>query len=151
MGSAKGGNLRKALVVIQFACSVAMIISVLVVQKQLSFMRNFDLGVSLEQVVSLKTPSFNWQQDSLQRSRLAVLKNEINKIPGVRSITTSEIVPGLGISTISGSSGGMYWTKTPSAIARSTMYALGTDPEFFSTFGIDFLAGSFYQTVDQRR
>ncbi|HOY16018.1 MAG TPA: ABC transporter permease [Haliscomenobacter sp.] len=149
-GSSKGGNLRKALVVVQFACSIAMIISVLVVQKQLSFMRNFDLGVSLEQIVSLKTPSFNWQQDSMQRSRMAVLKNEINKIPGVRGITTSEIVPGLGISTISGSSGGMYWTKTPSAIARSTMYALGTDPEFFSTFGIDFLAGSFYQTADPR-
>lgn len=105
--------------------------------------------MSLEQIVSLKTPSFNWQQDSLQRSRLAVLKNEINKIAGVRGITTSEIVPGLGISTISGSSGGMY---SPNAQhnARSTMYALGTDPEFFSTFGIDFLAGSFYQTADPR-
>jgi putative ABC transport system permease protein len=150
MGNAQGGNLRKALVVVQFACSAGLIISVLVVQGQLRFMQKADLGLSLDQVVSLKTPAFNWQQDSIQRNKMAVLKNEIEQIPGVSSVASSDIVPGLGISTISGTSSGMYWLKKTNAVAQSAIYNLGTDAAFFSTFEVQFLAGSFYQSIDRR-
>lgn len=150
MGNAAGGNLRKALVVVQFACSVGLIISVLVVQGQLQFMQKADLGLSLDQLLALKTPAFDWREDSLQRSKMAVLKNELTQIPSVRSIASSEIVPGLGISTISGTSSGMYWLKTPNAVTHSTIYNLGTDVDFFPTFGVKFLAGSFYPSKDRR-
>lgn len=150
MGNAKGGNLRKALVVVQFACSVGLIISVLVVQGQLKFMQKADLGLSLDQLLALKTPAFDWREDSLQRSKMAVLKNELTQIPSIKAIASSEIVPGLGISTISGASSGMYWLKTPNAVTHSTMYNLGTDADFFPTFGVKFLAGSFYPSNDRR-
>ena len=150
MGNGQGGNMRKALVVVQFACSVGLIIGVFVVQGQLHFMQKADLGLSLDQVVSLKTPAFNWQQDSIQRNKMAVLKNEIEQIPGVRGVASSEIVPGLGISTISGTSSGMYWLKKPNAVAQSTIYTLGTDAAFFPTFDVQFLAGSFHQSMDRR-
>jgi putative ABC transport system permease protein len=150
MGSAKGGNLRKALVLLQFACSVALILSVLVVQGQLRYLQRADLGLSLDQILTLKTPTFDWREDSIYRTRIGVLKTEIQKIPGVRSLATSEIVPGLGISTISGSSGGMYWTKKPDVVSRATLYNLGADQAFYSTFGVRFLAGSFYESSDRR-
>lgn len=150
MGNAAGGNLRKALVVVQFACSVGLIISVMVVRGQLQFMQKADLGLSLEQLLAVKTPAFDWREDSLQRNKMAVLKNEIAQIPGVQSIASSEIVPGLGIATISGASSGMYWLKTPNAVSHSTIYNLGTDADFFPTFGVKFLAGSFYPSQDRR-
>jgi putative ABC transport system permease protein len=44
----------------------------------------------------------------------------------------------------------MYWLKKTNAVAQSAIYNLGTDAAFFSTFEVQFLAGSFYQSIDRR-
>ena len=49
----RGINLRKSLVVFQFAISVTLIISTLVIHKQLTYMRNQKLGFSKEQILVL--------------------------------------------------------------------------------------------------
>jgi ABC-type antimicrobial peptide transport system permease subunit len=55
----KGFHLRKALVVFQFAVSIVIIATTLIVYRQLSFMRNTDLGMNIDQTLVLKTPRIN--------------------------------------------------------------------------------------------
>ena len=143
-------SLRKGLVMCQFACSTALVVAVLVVSRQLAFLENHDKGLSLEQVVALKTPQFNWQQDSLNRRAMGFLKNEIARLSGVQSVAVSSVVPSLGLSTISGTNSGMQWLKKPEAASQATVYFLNTERAFFSTYGIRFLAGQPYEPASRR-
>ncbi len=143
-------SLRKGLVVCQFACSTALVVAVLVVSRQLAFLENHDKGLSLEQVVALKTPQFNWQQDSLNRREMGFLKNEIARLSGVQSVAVSSVVPSLGLSTISGTNSGMQWLKKPAAASRATVYFLNTERAFFPTYGIRFLSGQPYEPANRR-
>src|SRR5690606_3215627 len=52
-GTSRTGNLRKMLVVTQFACSVVLIFATLVVHKQLGFMQSHDLGFNKDHVITL--------------------------------------------------------------------------------------------------
>jgi putative ABC transport system permease protein len=144
-------GVRQVLVVLQFTCSIALIVSLLTVKKQLQFLHNHHLGLSLEQVLSIKPPVFNWQEDSINRRRTAALKNRLLQIPGISHLASSEIVPGLGISSISGTSDGVYWEKKPSAALHAPIYFVNADSAFYPTFGIDFLAGRFPNNGYDRR
>ena len=52
-----GHSMRKALVIFQFAVSILLIIGTLTVYRQISFMKNSDLGVNIKNVLVLKSPS----------------------------------------------------------------------------------------------
>lgn len=94
--AARGGAVifRKSLVVIQFAISVFMLISTLIVFDQLQYIRNKDLGFDKARVVRL-----NLQEDAM-RSKAPVLVERLKQIPEVTSIGRSSASPGQGISKI---------------------------------------------------
>ncbi|MEJ0029595.1 MAG: hypothetical protein WDO15_04170 [Bacteroidota bacterium] len=54
MKSSGGNVLRKALVVFQFGASVFLIVGSIVVYDQLRFMKNKELGVTLDQTMVFK-------------------------------------------------------------------------------------------------
>lgn len=142
--------LRKVLVVLQFGCSTVLIVAVLAVWQQLNFLEKHDKGLSLEQVVALKAPELDWRRDSVNRRDMAFLKNEIGRLSGVEAVAVSSVVPSLGISTISGTNGGMQWTKKPEAASRATVYFLSVERAFFPTYGIRFLAGQPHESSNRR-
>ena len=94
-GRAKPGSgglsLRKALVVVQFAMSVILIVGTLVVYQQLDFMKSMDLGFQKDQVVV-----FDFQGDPIVTQRYEVFKNEIARIPGVANVAASGSTPSTG-------------------------------------------------------
>ncbi len=90
-GGTKGIMLRKFLVILQFTLSTGFIIATLVVYKQLTFMREQDLGFNKEQVMVINTEG-DPQRFAVQES----LKN----IPGVLSTTLSSNVPGTNNFTV---------------------------------------------------
>ncbi len=145
----EGHFLRKGLIVFQFACATGLMIALAVVWRQLSFMQNHDKGLSLDQIVALKTPAIDWRQDSLNRHRIAVLKNGLAAVGGIRSGTASSVVPGLGISTVSGTSAGLVVADRPADLRPGTVYSVDVEPDFFETYGIRFLAGQPYYAVDR--
>jgi len=83
----KGNFLRKSLVVIQFTISTALIISTIVVYKQLSYMRSQDLGFNKDQKMIIDTGN-----DSLKLA----FKQSLSSIPGVLSTSMSGSIPGGG-------------------------------------------------------
>ncbi len=143
-------NLRRALVVFQFACSTILIIGIVVIVQQLRFMRNHDKGLSLEKVIALKIPEPDWRQDSINLQKTEVFRQQISQLTGVRSVATSSIVPGQGMSTIAGTSSGLFWTENPALVSSATVYFYYTDPGFFPTYKIRFLAGATYQALTRR-
>ena len=89
--SGKSGSaiLRKSLVLFQFSISIILIIFTILINQQINFMREFDMGFDKDQIVILKTPermSYNSE----------TVKSKINAIPGVLESTTSLGVPTMG-------------------------------------------------------
>ena len=89
----KGGNafFRKFLVVFQFAISIFMLISTLIVYDQLQFMRNKDLGFEKDRVVRLSLNERALQEKS------QVLVVRLRQSPEVASVGMASSWPGEGI------------------------------------------------------
>jgi len=85
----KGAKLRKGLVVFQFAISILLLISTAIVSRQLSFMRNRDLGFDKEQIIVLSL-----RGSGEARQKYDVLKNEFLKHSTIVSASASFTVPG---------------------------------------------------------
>jgi putative ABC transport system permease protein len=84
----RSGFLRKVLVVIQFFIAIIMIIATIIVSKQLSFLRNTDLGFKKKNLIVMEL------QDSTFRSKAEVFKNELLQNPAIVSVTNCTGVPG---------------------------------------------------------
>lgn len=85
--SLKGVLLRKGLVSVQFAISIALIIATIVVYTQMNFMRNRDLGFSKDQMLIV-----NSEGDPKKEA----FKESLRNLTGVKSTATSSSVPGSG-------------------------------------------------------
>jgi putative ABC transport system permease protein len=91
--SGKGIVLRKALVVGQFAITVALIIGSIVVYQQMKFVNNQDLGFNLSQVLVVRPPELTgW--DSTFISRENSFTEQLKQLQHVYGATTSWNVPG---------------------------------------------------------
>lgn len=91
--AARGGNaaFRKALVITQFALSIFMLISTLIVFDQLQFLRSKDLGFTKENVIRV-----NLNNRQLQ-SQADVLADRLRQLPEVVAIGRANSSPGQGI------------------------------------------------------
>jgi putative ABC transport system permease protein len=85
---AAGGRLRQTLVVFQFAASIILIVSTLVVYNQLDFLRNQQLGFDIEQVVVLPI------KDNTLRNQVETAKTALNTNPHVISTAAVSNLPG---------------------------------------------------------
>jgi putative ABC transport system permease protein len=80
----KGQTLRKALVVVQFAIAVFMIIGIVVVVRQIEYLKTKDLGFNRERLVVV--PAGGPKNDSL--------RNRILQNPNVKSVSFDLTIPG---------------------------------------------------------
>jgi putative ABC transport system permease protein len=80
-------RIRTILVVFQFAISIILILSSLIIYKQIRYMLNKDLGFDKEQLLVIR------RSEALQK-QILLFKAEVNKIPGVLSSTNSTEIPG---------------------------------------------------------
>ncbi len=91
--AARGGSVifRKALVVAQFAISIFMLISTLVVFDQLQYIRNKDLGFDKARVIRLNLSERDMQAKS------QVLVERLKQLPEVTGVGMANASPGQGI------------------------------------------------------
>jgi putative ABC transport system permease protein len=82
--SFRGINLRKGLVLLQFAISQILIVGTLVVAHQMNFFQNEDLGFNKEAVVSFGIPD---------GSKKDILKQQLKSEPGLTDISFSSGAP----------------------------------------------------------
>ncbi|MCE7053110.1 ABC transporter permease [Algoriphagus sp. AGSA1] len=135
--NSKGVQLRKALVVFQFAASIALIAGTFGVREQLHFMRHQDMGLDLEQTLILKGPGI---KDSTYQSQLAFFKNEVQMLPEVQRVSVSSNIPGQQLSW----GRPFYPPATPEF--RKGVNIVAVDEDFFELYGSTFLAGRNFST-----
>lgn len=92
---ARGGRLRKVLVVSQFAVSTFLIVATLIVQRQLDYVRDAQLGLELEQLVALPTGDAPTGDSEAWFERL---KTAFSQHAGVSAVAATGSVPGRGVS-----------------------------------------------------
>jgi putative ABC transport system permease protein len=87
--SSKNGQLRRVLVVFQFAVSILLIIGTLVMYRQIYYMLNKDVGFNKEQLMVIN------RADALGNKNKS-FKEAVKMIPGVINIASSTSVPARG-------------------------------------------------------
>jgi putative ABC transport system permease protein len=127
-----GGKLtgRNILTAFQFTTAIALFSCVLIIQKQLSFAQNADLGFKKEHLLKVSLPA-----NCLQSQ---VLKQEINKLPFVISSTLSHGVPGnirIGLGSNSGET-------------QFNVMALIVDDDFLKVMNMELTEGRWFLTGD---
>jgi putative ABC transport system permease protein len=92
--ASKGGNalFRKALVIIQFGISIAMLTSTLIVYDQLQYLRNKDLGFDKERVIRISL------SERELRDKAQVLVDNLKQVKEVMGVGRATSSPGEGIS-----------------------------------------------------
>lgn len=123
-------NLRKALVVFQFLVSIGLIISTFIVSDQLQFMRKYDSGIALDQVMVINFPS-----DTTLYNNKEVLRQELLKLPEVKQVSLTESLPGYQSGRL------MFFLGDTAKPEVRTMNLYVVDHDFFDLLGIKTLEG----------
>ncbi|MGB3617561.1 MAG: ABC transporter permease [Catalinimonas sp.] len=89
--TAGGKGLRRALVVVQFAASVVLLVSTWVVYDQLNYFRGKDLGYDQERLIYLELT------DQSLRDNYPALRQQLLNLSGVAQVASSGTKPGNGI------------------------------------------------------
>ena len=90
-GDRIGAFLRKSLITFQFAISLFVIICTVLMDEQIEFMQNKDLGFNKDQVLLINI------QDTVVENRTPAITNELLKNPNIMGTTNSYGVPGKGV------------------------------------------------------
>ena len=91
--SSKGVRLRSALVVLQFCISAILISGSLIINRQIFFMKDKDLGFDQEAVVSLSVP-ISVELGSIDLEKVRTVQQEIESIKGVLNTSLISNLPG---------------------------------------------------------
>lgn len=138
--SKKGVYLRKALVVMQFSASLILIAGTLIIFQQLRYMTNVDMGMNIDQVISVQSPRIRSEQRAEYRGKYEAFKDELKRVQGIRGLATMADPPGGGSSDISSNSGGIRIAGKTERL-ESTVYINTIDDQVLELLEIDLLAG----------
>jgi putative ABC transport system permease protein len=131
--STKGASLRKILVVSQFALSIFFVICVVVIHRQLDYIRTQDLGFDKDHVVVVES------MGELKQISQSV-KNELLRLPDIKGVTFGAFSPfdwESAASTIR-----MNWTGKTTELE----FAVGenyVDYDYAQTLGLGMVQGRF--------
>lgn len=130
----KGVSLRNGLVVVQFAISVILIISTVVVYTQLHFIRNRNIGFDKENLVYIQTPQIGDLHDNMQ-----ALKASLEQAPDLGDYTITNYLP----TYLTTGSTDVEWNgKDP---AQEIIFPhLSVDANFVKTFKMKMKSGRFF-------
>jgi putative ABC transport system permease protein len=137
--SGHGQRLRQALVVVQFAATIVLIIGTATVFLQIRHMRNYDLGLTPEQTLIVNAP----RMDSTFATSFETFKTEMLRYAQVKNIARSEGVPGTEIhemntTTLARYSGGQHDNEL-------TIYFYRIDADFIPTMNIKMAMGKNFE------
>jgi len=117
--------------VIQFSCAIVLLISTLTIQKQLSFVKETNLGFVKQNLLQLQRPN--------DYERTAILSEKLAELPFVESVSWSSGAPALI---------GNYFSSSESEKEEDWIVGIGIDSSFLKTFKIALLGGREFVNSD---
>jgi len=125
--------LRNGLVILQFAVSVILIISTIVIYSQLQYIQNRDIGFNKENLLYLKMP----ETGDLKNNKDA-MKATLAQYPDISNYTFTDELP-----TYLTTGTQLSW-RGMNPGTQIIAYRLRVDEDFAKTFGMQMAAGRFF-------
>ncbi|MGI8600376.1 MAG: ABC transporter permease [Chitinophagaceae bacterium] len=130
----KGSWLRQALVIFQFAASVALMVGTYTIYKQLKYMQEQDLGVQINETLVIRGPGVT---DSTYENKLTAFKTEMLQNSAIKIIAGSSDVPG---NKVGWNAGGIKLVGSDQS--KSNQYRIfGIDYDFVDAYGLRIIKG----------
>ena len=120
---------RKGLVIFQFVISILLILGTILVNKQLDFLRNKNLGLQKDEVVYIELP------EPVQNSKNPLVE-QLQNSPLIKSVAYSECLP----TNIGSNTGGFYWEGCDPT-NEFMIWVEGASYDYFKTLDINFVEG----------
>ncbi|WP_299438473.1 ABC transporter permease [uncultured Aquimarina sp.] len=133
----KSSSLRSGLVVFQFTISIILIVSTLIINNQMDFILNKELGFKKDQVLQIYGVNMLGDQ-------LITFTNEMKQIQGVAYVSNSDYLPIKGTKR----NGNTMYNKEVINADGVPSQAWMIDDEYFDTFGMQLTSG---RNFDQNR
>ena len=131
MSKTKGGSLfRKSLVVVQFTASIILIIGMVIIFQQISFMHTKNLGFSGDQVLVVPI-----QTDKVTEN-FRTYKKEFEKIPNVLNVSRAAFYPGDAPNNT------MF--EFEGREEQIPMWNMNVDYDFFETLNLELVEGRMF-------
>ncbi|HWK02816.1 MAG TPA: ABC transporter permease [Puia sp.] len=134
-------SLRRVLVVGQFAVAQILIVGVLVAISQMNFFRNAPLGFNKDAIVTIGLPV-----DSISRTKWESFRQELLQQPGVEKISLSSAPPA--------GKGNSFSSFRYNQSVKDENFEVNVklaDANYFTTYGLQLIAGRVYQSSDTIR
>ncbi len=126
-------NLRRGLITFQFLISLLLIAATYLVYKQITFMKNQELGIDMEKILVLDSPG-----RGLDSSRVETFRTEVTRHHAIATMATSGKIPGKG-------AGGPSLRKRGAQVSvDQRANFVKVDAHFAETYDFDFLAGGSF-------
>jgi putative ABC transport system permease protein len=135
--NAGGVGLRKTLVVVQFAITAILIVSTLIIIKQMSYIRDKSLGFDTKAIAIIDIP-----RDSVSLLKFETIKNQILAKKGVKSVSFNSASPS------SNSNNETSFTYNSSKSVDFQVNVKLADDKYFDTFGLTLVAGRLLAKSD---
>lgn len=129
-----GLTLRKALIGLQFAISIFVVVCTLFMRQQISFVRNQDLGFNKDNVLILPI------QDTLVEKQINGIKSELLQHNNIQSATTASNVMGMGVG------GSVMWAESETGMKQQAFNIVWIGEDYLKTMEIPLLKGRTFQT-----
>jgi putative ABC transport system permease protein len=132
--SRRGNIIRKTLVVFQFTIGVALVASLIIISRQMNFIKNKELGFNGHATIEVK---FFGEQNVVQQ--YPSLRNQLLQSPYILNVTkhSQNVVGGMGNG----------WTTTENLAGgeiSTSLYQMHVDTTFFDTYSMKLAAGRFF-------
>ena len=128
-GIGGNGGFRKALVIVQFSCSVVLIISTLIISRQLEYIRHKELGYDKENVFLFNQRNF--------LGHFEAIRAELERQPGIKGVTAASS----DVSNIGSGTGDIEWEGKPASMSNFMVNQIAVDHQFTEVLGISLVGG----------
>ncbi len=132
--SGAGEKFRKGMVVLQFTASILLIIGTLIIGKQIRFMQEQELGITINNKLIIRAPKI--LRSGSYSNEIQSFKDALLQYPSIIKIATSSEVPGKEI----------FWTnefkrKEASDYEKSIFSIVSVDDDYIPCYGINLVVG----------
>jgi len=131
--------LKKILVISQFAISIILLISTIIITKQMSFIKNKELGFDKDHLVYVELLGD-------LKPKFETVKNELLNHHNIHNVTVASSLPNNAAS----SAGDLDWEGKPADI-KGYMNFIAVEKDYFQTVGIEFIKGEMFKSIPSNR
>jgi len=127
---------RKMLLGFQFIVAMVVLISAVIISKQVSMFFGKDIGYDKDYLITAQVPR-DWTESGL--NHMESIRSSLSSIPAIENITISYDVPGAP-----GSGTQNIFTESNKTRNGITVQTIMSDEYYSDTYGIPLLAGDFF-------